>query len=602
MNNTEPSHFKNTLLAIVLSVAVLFLWDAFMVPDSAKLPAQKTQETVQQDIDLPQAEALPVTNLQNSYKILDDALQDTDRLVVRNDKLLGSINLKNGRFDDLILLGHKTSLDEDSTNIRLFAPGDTSEGFFAELGYTIDGKSLSAFDGNWRIAEGGSLLSPQDSITLIRQSDGLKITRNIALDKNYMFTITDKIENISNKDAVATPYALLKKNRPASSFSSTEYVVHTGFIGWIENALEEVSFDTIKSDYTALSPAKFVSNQKGWIGITEKYWMATLIPSDANITARALYNPYANQDAFQSDYVTKTQKIAAGQSIIVENRLFAGAKSVPIIENYEKQNIPGFDYTVDWGWFWFFTKPIFWGLLTFYELIGNYGIAILILTLFIKALFFPLANKSYVAMSRMKKLQPEMEKIRAKYGDDPMAQQKELVELYRKEKVNPVAGCWPLLLQIPVFYALYKVLSVTLELRHAPFFGFITDLSAKDPTSLFNLFGLLPYDPAAFIPSFLNIGILPILMGITMWMQQSLNPASPDPMQRRVMGLFPIVFTFILAPFATGLVVYWTWNNILSIVQQALIMKKQGVPVEFRPFKKSSSEQAEQEDKASRKK
>lgn len=589
MNNGNQSNFKNTLAAIVLSVAVLVSWDYFMVPktDPAIMQQQAENEAVISDTDIPAASA-EISEGQNTellpaggFEDLSVSLSKAQRLNIQNDKLAGSLNLDTGRFDDLLLSQHTTDIQDNAENIRLFAPSNTPEGFFADFGYNIGQKPLSKFEGAWQTD--ASSLTHNGSVTLTKQAGDLTIQRQITLDDDYMFTITDTLKNTGADAASVTPYAVLKKNKPASLSESAQYVVHTGFIGWIEDALEELSFDDIRDN----AKSNFVSHQAGWVGLTEKYWMATLIPSATKMTARAVYNPYAGEDSYQADYVTATQAIPAGGEITVSNRLFAGAKSVQIIEKYnEEDGIKGFDYTVDWGWFWFFTKPIFKGLLFIHGLIGNYGFAILILTLIIKAIFFPLANKSYVAMSKMKKLQPLMEDIKSKYGNDPMKQQQELVALYKKEKVNPVAGCWPLLLQIPVFYALYKVLSVALELRHAPFFGWIQDLSIKDPTSLWNLFGLLPYDPSLYVPTFINIGILPILMGITMWMQQRLNPAPTDPVQARVMGFFPLIFTFVLAPFAAGLVLYWTWNNILSVIQQAVIMKRTGTPVEFRFWSK----------------
>jgi YidC/Oxa1 family membrane protein insertase len=509
-------------------------------------------------------------------------LQSANRYPIDTAQIHGSINLQTGRFDDVTLKQHFETLKKDSPNVRVFSPSTTEKGFFADFGYTASGTPLVDNKTGWT-AKTKNPLTENDKIILTHTADGVTIERTIALDDHFMFNITDNIINNTKKDIAITPYALLKKNYPEYIASHNPAAVHTGFVGWIDNALEEVTYSKIKKESTQ----SFISASGGWIGLTETYFMAALIPdAGTNIRANVRYNPYANNDGYQTDYVTKTLILAPNQVQTVNYKLFAGAKSVAAIEKYRDAGISGFDYAVDWGWFWYFTKPIFKGLVFLYGFTHNYGIAILLLTLVIKALFFPLANKSYTAMSKMKKLQPLMEELRAKYGDDPLKQQQELIALYKKEKVNPVAGCWPLLLQIPVFYALYKVLNVSLELRHAPFFGWIQDLSAKDPSSIFNLFGLLPYDPSLYIPAFLNIGILPILMGITMWLQQRLNPASPDPIQARLMSFFPLVFTFVLGSFASGLVLYWTWNNILSVLQQAVIMKRLGVPVDFRLFPK----------------
>jgi len=401
-----------------------------------------------------------------------------------------------------------------------------------------------------------------------------------------MFQISDTLINNGKSEIAFTPYGLIKENDPSYRQKDASYVVHTGFVGYINNALLEETFSDIKDEN--FKDGSVDNSVGGWVGITDKYWAAVLIPDSTEpLKVRGIYNPFANHDGYQADYTLKTRALAAGQSITINNKLFSGAKSVSLINQYHDDlNIKGFDYLIDWGWFWFFTKPIFQGLLYLYAIVGNYGIAILLLTMILKGIFFPLANKSYTAMSKMRKLQPKMEKIKEKNANDPMALQQELMALYKKEKINPLAGLWPMLLQIPVFFALYKVLNVALELRHQPFFGWIHDLSAPDPTNIFTLFGLIPLD----MPSLLHIGIWPLLMGITMWMQQRLNPAPADPVQAKLMSILPIAFTFILAPFSAGLVIYWTWNNILSVLQQSIIMKRLGVPVEFRLWDKKKND------------
>jgi YidC/Oxa1 family membrane protein insertase len=432
-------------------------------------------------------------------------------------------------------------------------------------------------------------LSNNKQVILQKRIGDIVVDRNITLDDNYMFAVSDSITNNTNGDISVTPYGLVNENDPVSKQSDKSYVVHTGFIGHINGSATQMTFADIKDD-KVFKDASTDKQTGGWVGITDKYWATILIPDASEpITIRAVYNPYNGHDGYQADYTLKSRAIKAGETMKLKNQLFAGAKSVTLINEYQDTlKIQGFDFLIDWGWFWFFTRPIFKGLLLLYSVVGNYGIAILLLTLFLKTLFFPLANKSYTAMSRMKKLQPDMEKIRERNKDNPMVQQQELIALYKKEKVNPVAGCWPMLLQIPVFFALYKVLNVALELRHQPFYGWIHDLSAADPTNIFTLFGLIP----VILPSFLHLGVWPLLMGVTMWAQQKLNPAPSDPIQAKMMSLFPIIFTFVLAPFSAGLVIYWTWNNILSIVQQAVIMKRLGVPIEFSLWKKTNNDKA----------
>jgi YidC/Oxa1 family membrane protein insertase len=536
----------------------------------------------------PQADNQGLLPVDNTFLDVKTVLtNDKNRLKFSNSAVTGSIDLITGRFDDLTLSKYNNTFHSDD-KIRLLAPRNTQDGFFAEVDYVIKGIEKSQKSSVWQVVS-GDLNTANTAVILQKKLDDIIIDRKITIDDNYLFTISDTITNTSKTVIDITPYGLVNENDPAIRQSESSYVVHTGFVGYINDSAVQMTLADIKDD--KLFKDMSVDNSTGgWVGITDKYWATILIPDSTEaITMRAVYNPYAGHDGYQADYTLKTRSIAAGQAIIVNNRLFAGAKSVPLINQYQDEaKIQGFDFLIDWGWFWFFTRPIFKGLLLFYSYVGNYGIAILLLTLLLKTLFFPLANKSYVAMSRMKKLQPEMEKIRTRNTNDPMAQQQELVALYKREKINPVAGCWPMLLQIPVFFALYKVLNVALELRHQPFYGWIHDLSAADPTNIFTLFGLIP----AVLPSFLHLGVWPLLMGVTMWLQQKLNPAPSDPIQAKMMSLFPIIFTFVLAPFSAGLVIYWTWNNILSIIQQAVIMKRLGVPVEFSLWSKQKNDKA----------
>ncbi|MGI9408125.1 MAG: membrane protein insertase YidC, partial [Hyphomicrobiaceae bacterium] len=423
-------------------------------------------------------------------------------------------------------------------------------------------------------AETQGPLTTQTPVTLKHDNgNGLVFRRTISVDDNYLFTIRQEVENNSGAPVTLYPYALI--SRHGEPQTAGIYILHEGMIGvFEEEGLQEIDY----SD--ALDQKQYTYKGKtGWLGITDKYWAATLIPAqNTNYTAHLKGSQSGTKKYFQADYSMDGITVPAGASQAVEGRLFAGAKRANLINEYQETiGVENFDLMVDWGWFYFITKPLYSLLIWLQGLVGNYGIAILLTTVLIKLAFFPLANKSYVSMGRMKKLQPEMERIRERFGDDRARQQKAMMELYQKEKINPMSGCLPILLQIPVFFARYKVLYVSIEMRHAPFFGWISDLSAPDPTSMFNLFGLIPIS----LPAFLLIGVWPILMGISMWVQMKLNPAPADPMQQKIFTWMPVFFTFLLATFPAGLVIYWTWNNILSVAQQWFIMSRQGVKVEL---------------------
>jgi YidC/Oxa1 family membrane protein insertase len=488
----------------------------------------------------------------------------------------GSINLAGGRLDDLRLRQYRETLNPNSQEIELFSPASSERPYFAEFGWIpAQGSAFQApgETSQWRRIEGDSL-APGRPVTLQYDAgQGVAFTRRIAVVDRYMFTVTDRVENTGTAPIVVTPYALVsRRNLPNVT---RNWVVHEGFIGVANGVLQDPSYNDIGDD----NETRTMPSTGGWLGITDKYWMAAVIPAQQEkLTGRFMAHDEAGTKAYQADYMLAPRTVPPGMAQEVTHRLFTGAKVVNIIEDYrDRLGIPLFDYSVDWGWFWFLTKPIFLSLEYLYHFVGNFGVAILIFTVFVKLVFFPLASTSYRAMSKMKKLQPEMERLRENYKEDRMAQQQALMELYRKERVNPAAGCLPMLIQIPVFFSLYKVLFVSIEMRHAPFIGWIRDLSAPDPTSIFNLFGLLPFTP----PGFLMIGVLPLIMGFSMWLQTNLNPPPADPAQAKIFGLMPILFTFMLANFPAGLVIYWTWNNLLSIAQQVYIMKRSGAPVDF---------------------
>jgi len=498
------------------------------------------------------------------------ALRLAPRLAISSDRLRGSIQLKGGQIDDLILSTYRETLDADSANITLLSPSQAPKSYFAQFGWASSDASVPVPNDNSVWTANATTLTPKSPITLSWDNGkGFVFTRTIALDDNYMFTVTQQVQNNSGKAVTFFPYGLVSRSETPDTLGF--FILHEGLLGVFDGQLTEVDYDDLQD-----SGKIEQSTKGGWLGITDKYWLVALLPDQKarlKTTFRHTLDP-RKVDKYQVDYLGEGQVAAPGSSIAVTNRLFAGAKEVSLIDEYmDKLQIARLDLAIDWGWFYFLTKPIFYALEYFYGLLGNFGLAILLLTVIIKLVFFPLANKSYKAMSRLKQLQPKMVALRERYGDDKAKQNEAMMRLYKEEKVNPAAGCLPMLIQIPVFFALYKVLFVSIEMRQAPFYGWIQDLSARDPTSLFNLFGLIPWTP----PEFLIIGVWPLLMGATMYLQQKLNPAPADPMQAKIFMMLPFVFTIMLAGFPAGLVIYWAWNNVLSIAQQWVIMRRMGV-------------------------
>ncbi len=591
---------RNFIMAIVLSIAVLIGWQfLYNGPKTRQQEALKEsmaqQKTTQQppstapgqsadgappqptaDGTPPQPSSIPGTGpAAPSGANRKTALAKSERLFIETPKLKGSLSLAGARIDDLVMTRYRVTVDPASASVTLFSPSGTRDAFYAEHGWVGDGTAnhkLPAADSIWSV-ESGSKLTPRTPVTLKWDNgEGLIFRRTISVDKDYMFTVLQEVENKTTSPLTLFPYALLSRHgRPdVQSF----YILHEGLVGILgEDGLQEIDYeDAVEDKVTSFKDIK-----GGWLGITDKYWAAVVIPDQkTSYQGRFSGNVVNNQERFQTDYLASAVQIPAGGKGVTQGLLFAGAKEVDVVDtNAEKHNIDRFDLLIDWGWFYFLTKPLFFAMDFFYKLIGNFGVAILLVTVLIKLALFPLANKSYVSMSKMKKLQPDMLKIKERFPDDKTRQQQATMELYKKEKVNPASGCLPIVVQIPIFFSLYKVLFVTIEMRHAPFFGWIQDLSAPDPTSLFNLFGLIPFDP----PSFLMIGIWPLIMGVTMFVQMRLNPAPPDPIQAQIFAWMPVMFTFLLATFPAGLVIYWAWNNTLSVMQQAFIMKRQGVPI-----------------------
>ncbi|MGK2870855.1 MAG: membrane protein insertase YidC [Alphaproteobacteria bacterium] len=587
---------RNLILAFSLSMLVLFGWFYFVdrprveaeqaqMQVTAQQPPASAQQPAGSDVSgVPRPDAIPSDVTGGKGTDIAGApvasravmLARAPRIPIDNGQVHGSISLLGGRLDDLTLADYNETVSPDSPEIILLSPAGSPEPYYAEYGFVAADGGNIALPNNQTLWSGdvNQVLRPGQPVTLQWDNGaGLKFTRTIDVDEHYLFTITERVENSGAAPVSLMPYGLVSRHYTPKV--AGYFILHEGLLGVLGGSLEEITYEDIRDTGSIKS-----QSADGWLGITDKYWLVSLIPDQgADFTGSFSYKPLGGRDRYQADYLRAAVTVAPGASAEVTNRLFAGAKKVSLIDGYaDKYSIKLFDRAIDWGWFYFLTKPLFVLINWFYALTGNFGVAIILLTLTVKAAFFPLANKSYVAMSKMKKLQPLMLEIREKFPDDKVRQQQEMMDLYKREKANPLSGCLPMLVQIPVFFALYKVLFVTIEMRHAPFFGWINDLAAPDPTSLFNLFGLIPWSP----PSFLMIGLWPIMMGVSMWMQQRLNPAPTDPVQEKVFMWMPVFFTFLLGTFPAGLVIYWTVNNVLSIIQQALIMKREGAEVSFR--------------------
>ena len=564
---------RNLILAIILSVVVLFIWSFFFeAPEQEMLNGEigsgDVSEVNSNELDMEAIDeierSLGIT--ENDNIGLDEALSADKRVKIETNSIVGSINLKGLRIDDIVLKKYNETQEEFSEKIRVLQPIDTYDGYEVTFGW-IKNQDANFETPNaesiWKVSNSNATLTSNNEVEFEwSNTTGQTFVTTIGLDEDYLFDITQEVKNNSNEEIIINNAS--KVTRKQAPSLSGMFILHEGLLGVLQEKLELIDYDDLKDDEETLN----FESDNGWVGITDKYWLAALIP-DQNKSFKAIYTYDNGYIAYYRSL--NATKVAAGSDHIVESQIFIGAKEAKLIDRYQEDyGIYNFDLAIDWGWFYFLTKPLFNVIYFFSELSGNFGLAIIILTVITRIVFFPLANWSFISMAKMKMLQPEMTRIKELHKDDRAQQQQALMALYKKEKVNPISGCLPILIQIPFFFAIYKMLFVSIEMRHAPFYGWIQDLASKDPTTIFNAFGLIPWDP----PSFLIIGIWPILMGLTMYIQQKLNPAPPDPIQARIFMFLPLFITILLAQFAAGLVIYWTTNNVLSIIQQWIINKR----------------------------
>jgi YidC/Oxa1 family membrane protein insertase len=575
---------KNLFLAIVLSFLVIVVFQ-MVFPGPKPEPQEATQEATQQATEQagqpPAQQAAPdgaappspgaptaTTSAQAAQADRAAVLGQTARLAIDSPRLRGSIALTGGRIDDLELRDYTETVEPGSPEITLLSPPGTPLAYFAQFGWQAENKDTAVPDSETPWQADGERLAPGTPVTLHWDNgQGLRFERKLELDADYMLTVTQRVVNQSDNEVTLFPYGLVSRRGTPPVVGWL--ILHEGPYGVFDGKLVEVDYDDVVEQSQIDE-----SSTGGWIGITDKYWLVAVIPDQESAVKARFVHTASDTDHYQVDYLGSAVAVPAGGAAEATGRLFAGAKEVKLVDRYaEDLGIDRFDLAIDWGWLYFLTKPIFLAIDFFYKFLGNFGLAILLLTFLIKLAFFPLANKSYRSMSAMKKLQPEMMRLREEYGDDKQRMNQELMALYKKEKVNPASGCLPVVIQIPVFFALYKVLFITIEMRHAPFYGWIHDLSAPDPMVITTLFGMIPWNP----PQMLAIGIWPLIMGCTMFLQQRLNPQPADPVQAKIFMFMPIFFTFLLSRFPAGLVIYWTWNNLLSVTQQWVIMRRMGV-------------------------
>ena len=585
---------RNIILAVVLSMLVLFGWQFFVAGPQLERAQQQAEQRAAAEQAQAEQLAVPATSADGTaaaapaeattpaFADRASAIAATDRVTISTADLEGSINLTGARIDDLQLKQYRETVDPDSPIIALLKPAGLPDAYFVEQGWVAAaGANVAVPDSQavWSVEGDNATLAADTPVTLIWDNgQGLVFRRTIAVDDYYLFTVTQSVENQGTGDIALFPFSRVVRHGDPKV--QNFFIQHEGPIGVLGNN------NYVARKYHDLQNEQQVdfASTTGWLGIADKYWATAVLPKPGTgINARFAHSAPAGTNVYQSNYVeTQPVVIPAGGTASHESYVFAGAKEDAVIARY--QETYGFDrieLLIDWGWFHFLTKPMHWALVNLYALLGNFGLAVLAVTIIVKAIFFPLANRSYASMAAMRRVQPEMKAIQERLKDDRPAQQQAMMELYRKEKINPLSGCWPILVQIPVFFSLYTVIFISLEMRHAPFFGWIQDLAAPDPTNIFTLFGLIPWDPTVLpvIGSFLHLGVWPVIMGITMWVQMRLNPPPPDPTQAMIFNWMPVIFTFMLGTFPAGLVIYWAWNNTLSIAQQWFIMKRHGAEV-----------------------
>ena len=556
---------RNVVFAIALSFAVLFGWSVIFetpqIEEQKKLEqTQGSEKTDNKNTDAPS----PNVNIEKE-KVLNisrnDAIKSVKRVNFENENVKGSISLKGFLIDDILFKKYNTEVNSDE-KVKYLNPSETNDGYFVETGWAASNTTntpLPTKNSIWKVV-GNNKLSVGNPVTAEwNNKSGLTFRKKIELDEKFLFKVTQEVQNNSSQRVELYPYAQITRNQDPDVVDF--YILHEGFIGVFDEDLQEEGYDDIKEK------KKEYSAGEGWLGITDKYWLTALVPEKN----QPFKGEFTYKNGFKANYIqNKPVVVQPSGSGISESKVFIAAKEVKVIDGYaETEGINKFDLTIDWGWFYFFTKPLFFIMNYLFELTKNFGIAIVLVTAAVRLLFFPLANYSFRSMAKMKILQPELLRLKELHKEDKVKLQQEMMALYKREKVNPLSGCLPILIQIPFFFAIYKMLFISLEMRHQPFFGWIKDLSAQDPTSIFNFFGLIPWDP----PSFLIIGAWPIMMGATMYLQQKLNPTPPDPIQAKIFMFFPLFLTIILAPFPSGLVVYWTINNILTIAQQWVIYR-----------------------------
>lgn len=576
-HQTDKGHNKRLIAAVVLSALIMVAWQYFYeIPlkreqNAARVKAQR-ELVLKREAELKANPDLADQIVQQREKKPEvkqsraEILSESERVKISNKNLHGSLRVNGARFDDITLAKYNITVDEKSPEVVLLSPGSSGESSVIDLGWVgSPGVNVPDSSTEWKV-EGNKRLGKGEPVTLTWDNgQGFRFINTYSLDESYMFTVEQKIENTGNVNATFYPFGLISKSQPEEE-KSDAMLLHTGPLGVMDGTLTEVSYDSLREE-----KSQVFDNATGWIGITDKYWFKSLIPAqDEKYKATFRYHLEGQREKFQVDFLGQARQVAPGETISYSSKIFAGAKELDLLEKYrDEYNLPLFDRAIDFGWFYFLSKPLMKLLKFFYQHIENFGICILLLTFVVKLLLFPLARKSYVAMGKLKVLGPKIKDLQTRFKEDKMQLNREMMELYKRERVNPASGCLPILLQIPVFIALYKVFFVSIEMRHAPFFGWVDDLSAKDPTTIFNLFGLLPFDP----PSFLMIGAWPLLWVMTMMLQQKVSPAPTDPTQAQIMKIMPWIFLIMFASFPVGLVIYWTFSNMLSILQQLYFLR-----------------------------